>query len=109
PMADLVRRGAAEVERGRCGALRSKTGMEDHDAVRRRGTAGELRVSEQAAAERTDPNIEVAVGRPCVVPAAGAVLDGVLVTERRARPPECSCIRCGRSCRSWRRVAHGSR
>ena len=59
-VADLVGRGAAEVERVGGHALGAERGVEDHHAVGLGRAAGELRVAEQAAAEVADPDVEVA-------------------------------------------------
>ena len=49
-MPDLVRRGAAEVERRLAVPVVPNAVLQDHDAVGLRRAAGELRVAEQPAA-----------------------------------------------------------
>ena len=90
PVADLVGRGAAEVERRRRRAGGAEAGVQDDDAVGLRRAAGELGVAEQAAAELADPQVEVAVGGPRVGAAGRGGLDGVV---GRRTPPPTVCVR----------------
>ena len=60
PVAYLVDRGAAEVERRGRGADRAERGVQNHHLVRRRRAGGELRVAEQSVAQRADPEVQSA-------------------------------------------------
>src|SRR5690606_18633945 len=87
PVADLVDGGAAAVERRGGGAGGAEAPVVDDDAVRLGVAAGELGVSEQAAAEGAHPQVQVSVGGPGVGPSGIGVLDGgVRVDHRGLRP-----------------------
>lgn len=79
PVADLVRRGAAQVERRRDAADRAESGTQDHHAIGLRRTAGELRIAEQAATQLANPDVQVTCSRPGIHAAAGGCLDRVVV------------------------------
>src|SRR6266511_5691803 len=64
PVADLVRCGAAEVERRyhRTSCPEGRVG--DHDTVRLRRSSRELRIAQVPAGEVADPEVQIAGARP---------------------------------------------
>ena len=85
PVADLVGGRAAQVEGRRSGADGAEVGVVDHHAVCGGSTAGKLGIAQNAAADITDPKIEVAAGRPGILTTTGVELHIVIGAECRHR------------------------
>ena len=81
PVPDLVRGGATQVERRCRRAGCAERGAADHHTVGCRGAAGELRIAQQAPAERASPQVEIVRCGPRVVSAGGGRFDRVVVSK----------------------------
>ena len=85
PVTDLVGSSATQVEGHCCGAYSAEGRVTDHHAIGRCRTARELRVAEQATGQPAHPDVEVALRRPGVRPAARAGFHRVVLAEGRDR------------------------
>src|SRR5262249_7891151 len=63
-MADLVGRGASQVEGGGGAAGGPEGGIEYHDTIGLGGAAGELGVAQEALPEGADPGVEILLDVP---------------------------------------------
>ena len=85
PMADFMGRRAPQVERWCRRADRAEGGIADDHAIGGCRAAGKLGITQQAAGELADPDVEIPIGRPGIQPAGGLRLDCVVARERDHR------------------------
>ena len=80
-MANLVGAGAAQVKGGLGSAAAAGIAVVEQHPVGGCRSAGELGITQDAAADLADPDVEVVAGGPGVLAAGGGKLDGVIGAE----------------------------